>query len=219
VSHEGGLDFIVEGTGSTTCPCFPDVNLNVSIEKMAVASSLSVESMTLASLAAQWCEYFSSFIMSSHTSPHSFSASLTGTTVAIKKKKPRTILVSFKAPHAGEFRAVLKIYFRDKGRPDHEEFTVARELRGHATLPGGQASSGGSSDAVDGSENTMGSELEGTGIFVSHDCGLQFSVERPRSYETFATQIEFLVITKTSASPLVTVKAVEVYSSVNAADM
>jgi len=56
VSHEDGLDFIVEGTGTATCPCFPVVNLNVSIEKTAEVSSLSVESMTLASSTAQWCE-------------------------------------------------------------------------------------------------------------------------------------------------------------------
>jgi hypothetical protein len=66
VSHEDGLDFIVEGTGTATCPCFPDINLNVSIEKTAVVSCLSVESMTLASSTAQWCEYFSAFVMSFH---------------------------------------------------------------------------------------------------------------------------------------------------------
>jgi hypothetical protein len=95
---------------------------------------------------------------------------------------------------------------------------VARELRGYATLPGGPASSGGSFGAMDGSENTMGSELEGIGIFVSHDCGLQFSVERPRSYEPFATHTESLVITKTSASPVVAFKAVKIYSLDKAAD-
>jgi hypothetical protein len=113
---------------------------------------------------------------------------------------------------------MLKIHFSDKGRPSHEEFTVARELRGHATLPVGPASSGGSSGAVDESENTMKSELEGTGIFVSHDFGLQFSVERLQSYEPFATQTERLLITKTSASPLVSFKDVGIYSSDNAVD-
>lgn len=125
--------------------------------------------------------------------------------------------MSFKAPHAGAFRAVLKIHFSDKG-PSNEEFTVTRELRGHATLPVEPASSRGSSGAIDESDNTMGSELEGTGIFVSHDFGLQFSVERPRPYEPFATQTERLFITKTSASPLVSFKSVEIYSSDNAVD-
>ena len=136
----------------------------------------------------------------------------------VKKKKPRTIVVSFKAPHVGTFRAVLKIHFSDKGRPNHEEFTVARELRGHATLPVEPAGSGGSSGAVDESPNTVGSDLEGTGIFVSHDSGLQFSVKRPRSHEPFATQTEKLVITKTSASPLVSFKAVGIRSSDNPVD-
>ena len=56
VAHEGGLDFIVEGTGTATCPCFPAVDHNVSIEKTAKISSLSVESMTLVSPTWQWCE-------------------------------------------------------------------------------------------------------------------------------------------------------------------
>ena len=56
VSHEGGLDLIVEGTGPTTCPYFPIVNHNVSIKKTAEVSSISVESMTLASSTGQWCE-------------------------------------------------------------------------------------------------------------------------------------------------------------------
>lgn len=54
VSHENGLDFIVEGTGAATCPCFPVVNHNVSIEKKAELSSLSVESMSLVSSTGQW---------------------------------------------------------------------------------------------------------------------------------------------------------------------
>ena len=124
--------------------------------------------------------------------------------------------MSFKAPHAGTFRAVLKIHFSDKGRPGHEEFTVDRELRGHATLP--VEPGGGSSDGVDESENTMGSELEGTGIFVSHESGLQFSIERPRPHEPFATQTEKLVITKTSDSPLVSFKAARICPSDNAVD-
>ena len=56
VSHIDGLDLIVEGTGTTTHPCFPVVNHNISIEKTAEMSSLSVESMTLASSTGKWCE-------------------------------------------------------------------------------------------------------------------------------------------------------------------
>jgi hypothetical protein len=139
-------------------------------------------------------------------------------TGAIETKKPRTIIVSFKASHAGVFRAVLRIHFRDKGRHSDKEFIVGREIRGHVTLPGGSASSGGPSGAVDESDNTMGSEIEGTGIFVSHDSGLHFSLERTQSYEPLETQTERLVIIKTSASPLVSFKAVEIYSSDDAVD-
>jgi hypothetical protein len=64
----------------------------------------------------------------------------------------------------------------------------------------------------------MGSEIEGTGIFVSHDSGLHFSLERTQSYEPLETQTERLVIIKTSASPLVSFKAVEIYSSDDAVD-
>jgi hypothetical protein len=56
VSHEVGLDFVVEGMGTATCPCFPVVDHNISIEKIAEVSTLSVESMTLASSTVQWCE-------------------------------------------------------------------------------------------------------------------------------------------------------------------
>lgn len=44
---------------------------------------------------------------------------------------------------------------------------------------------------------------EGTGINVSHDFGLEFSVERPSSSEPFATQAKELIITKSSRSPSV----------------
>ena len=46
-------------------------------------------------------------------------------------------------------------------------------------------------------------EGEGTGIIVSHDFGLEFSVECPWSDEPFATQTKELVVTKSSKTPLV----------------
>jgi hypothetical protein len=46
-------------------------------------------------------------------------------------------------------------------------------------------------------------EGEGTGITVSHDFGLEFSVECPSSDEPFATQTKELIITKSSETPLV----------------
>jgi hypothetical protein len=62
VSHEDGLDFVVEGTGTATCPYFPVVDHNISIEKTAKVSTLSVESMTLASSTVQWCEQSSALL-------------------------------------------------------------------------------------------------------------------------------------------------------------
>ena len=56
VSAEGGLNFFVEGMGTVGSPFFPVMSRDISIEKTTVVSSLSVESMTLKSSPAQWCE-------------------------------------------------------------------------------------------------------------------------------------------------------------------
>ncbi len=56
VSAEEGLNFFVEGKGTVGSPSFPVMSRNISIEKTTVVSSLSVESMTLKSSPAQWCE-------------------------------------------------------------------------------------------------------------------------------------------------------------------
>jgi hypothetical protein len=91
----------------------------------------------------------------------------------------------------------LEITFSDKGRANDREFTVIRELRGRAILPGGFGDG-------EGTE-----EVGGTGITVSHESGLEFLVER--SDVLFPTQTRELVITKTSAMPLVSFKAAKVY--------
>jgi hypothetical protein len=70
--------------------------------------------------------------------------------------------------------------------------------RGRAILPGRPAING------DGLHNMEDMEDgEGTGINVSHDFGLEFSIERPSSSEPFATQAKELIITKSSRSPSV----------------
>jgi hypothetical protein len=92
----------------------------------------------------------------------------------------------------------LKITFSDRGRENDREFTVIRELHGRAILPGGLAISG---DVEEGG---------GTGITVSHESGLEFLVER--SDILFPMQTRELVITKTSAMPVVSFKAAKVSS-------
>lgn len=122
--------------------------------------------------------------------------------------------MTFNAPRAGTFHAVLKITLRDETWPKNQEFSVTRELRARAILAGGASSSGGPSNG-----NTTGSE--GNGIIVSHDFGLQFSVERSGSDEPFTTQAEGLaiVITKSSVNPLVSFKASRISSSDDSVDM
>ena len=115
--------------------------------------------------------------------------------------------MTFKAPRVGAFQGTLKITFKDKMRSD-EEFTVIRELRGRAILSEGSASSGSPSGMVE--DGTM--ESERAGFTVSHDLGLEFSVERSRLDEPFAMQIKELVIKKTSVLPLVSLKAARVCS-------
>lgn len=78
---------------------------------------------------------------------------------------------------------------------------MTRELRGRAILPGRPAING---DGPHDVEVLVDMEDgEGTGINVSHDFGLEFSVERPSSDEPFATQAKELIITKSSRTPLV----------------
>jgi hypothetical protein len=189
VSGEDGLDFNVKGLGSTECPCFPHVKHTISIEATTAVSSLSVESMSLIS---QWCECFGAPIENSHTSSRSFSASLVEPTSVIGQRMPCTILVAFAAPHCGTFHALLNINFSDKARPNNQEFTITRELRGHAIFPisGSPANDGDSPDTLE-----VTTEAEDAGIIVSPDPTLEFS---PPSHEPFTTQTKEFVITRSS---------------------
>ncbi|KAH9974671.1 hypothetical protein BGW80DRAFT_151531 [Lactifluus volemus] len=108
-------------------------------------------------------------------------------------------LVAFQAPRLGNFRAFLKITLVDKLRPDDQDFTVTRELRGRAILPGDQTSNGDTSETV----TAVRLGCEGTGITVSPEPVLEFLVERPQSDIPFATQTRKLVINKSSLQPLV----------------
>jgi hypothetical protein len=153
--------------------------------------------------------------------PGSFVARLLGQTLDVRKGSPRKIEVSFKAPRAGTFRGTLTITFRDKARRDEKftEFTVTRELRGRAILPGpasGQAKQPASrrgllleytpntvsqpiNDRVDDDARILVDEefldCGGTGISVSHADGLDFGiVERKRPNEPFATPSSLLTV-------------------------
>jgi hypothetical protein len=56
VSDEGGLDFVVEGTGSADNPSFRSISHSIVIEKTDVVSSLIVPSMKLRPSPNPWCE-------------------------------------------------------------------------------------------------------------------------------------------------------------------
>ncbi|KAH9988794.1 hypothetical protein BJV74DRAFT_460254 [Russula compacta] len=140
-----------------------------------------------------------------------FTVSMLGElTTVIKQKKPRKILVSFRPLHVGTFLATLRITFSDKTRPNNSEFTVIRELRGSAILPDDPATSPEPPQTVGEAEEDM-MESEDTGITVSDDLGLEFSVERSQSDESFPMQKKELVITKSSVKPLVSFKAGRVW--------
>ena len=113
----------------------------------------------------------------------------------VRKGKPRKIIVSFQAPHAGSFPVSLEIVFSDKTRQSDGEFVVLRELRGKATLPGSPASAG----------------SEGNAITVSHEYGLEFSLERARS-EQFSTQTLKLIVNKSTSNVMVSLEGVKVRS-------
>jgi hypothetical protein len=147
-------------------------------------------------------------LKTSYVSPRSFSASLLGTTAEIRKKKPRTILVSFNAPHAGAFHAILSINFNDKTRPHDSEFIIRRELRGRAVLP--------ASGGLDNNEDVPSlseemTENEDNGLIISPDFALEFSVESLRLNEQFPTQTKQLTITR-SSNTLVSFTTARIYS-------
>jgi hypothetical protein len=126
----------------------------------------------------------------------------------IQQNSPRKVVVTFKAHHAGIFHTSLNITFSDKTRPNSQEFTIVRQLRGCAILPGGPANSGGTPNTVE--ENTTWGE--GTGITVSPGFGLEFSVERSSPDEPFVQQTKELTITTSTVTPSGFFKNARVYS-------
>ena len=54
VSHEDGLDFVAEGTGTVADPTFPSINHTISIEAPSRLSHISVQSMKLAPSPSPW---------------------------------------------------------------------------------------------------------------------------------------------------------------------
>jgi hypothetical protein len=55
VSGEGGLDFSVEGSGTSENLLFPSTNHSISIERTNVSSCLSLQSVTLRPFLGSWC--------------------------------------------------------------------------------------------------------------------------------------------------------------------
>ena len=198
VSHEEGLNFVAEGTGTTAGYSFPSISHTISIENTSSQSNLSVTSMKLTTSPKQWCEWSGDRIqIISHVSPDSFSASLLRESVVTQQWAPRKIRVDFNAPHAGTFHAILKITFSDKARPNDQGWVVTRELRGRAILPAIGSSLGDDDDA---------------GITIFPYFALEFSVECPRSNELYAMQTKDLIITKALPSPSVSFMTATVYS-------
>ena len=106
----------------------------------------------------------------------------------LRKGKPRRIIVSFQAPHAGTFRMSLRLVFSDNTQSSGKEFVILRELRGRATLPVsrfGSAPPQGSfprSNRVDDHATISLEEVDalpdgqGTGISVSDADGVDFGI-------------------------------------------
>jgi hypothetical protein len=84
---------------------------------------------------------------------------------------------------------------------------VIRRLRGRAILPSSNSISDG--DTPSTVEHIKGSE--GTGIIVSHDFGLEFSVEYLQFDEHLPTQTKELIVTDSSTTPSFSFKAVRVH--------
>ncbi|KAI0263063.1 P-loop containing nucleoside triphosphate hydrolase protein [Gloeopeniophorella convolvens] len=185
VSHEDGLDFLVNGTSGPTGPVFPSASSIVVLEKIAMLSSLSVHSVE---------------ITTRDGSNTGFTASITGGTSVIRKGKPCRILVSFQAMSAGTFHASLNVSIKDKARPRDAEIVITRQLCARAIPPGGEV----------GSRNIPSSALERTsvgaeraGVTVSHDSGLNFTLSSARPNPPLLAQSAELTVTKSSHSAFV----------------
>ena len=127
----------------------------------------------------------------------------------IRQGTPRMIRVVFKAPHADAFHAVLRITFSDKTRPNDQEWTVTRFLRGHAILlpSDGPAGNGETPNITEESGHD-----EDHGITLFPYFALEFSAEYRQSDGSFTTQTKNLVMTKTPTTPLISFTAAAVYS-------
>ncbi|KAN0127189.1 hypothetical protein V8E53_014995 [Lactarius tabidus] len=201
VSHESGLDFEVEGTEITGQPPFPSVDLAILIKKTEVVSSLSISAVKL--------------LLSPGTPKSCFSVSVSG--AVVQRKKPRRILVSFRAPQAGTFRVSLRIVFSDNTRPSGKEFTVSRELRGRATLPSSHAGRAQPREAFSRSnqvddhaapsqeEEDVLLDNQDTGISVSHEDGVDLDpVKRNGLNGPFDTSLSSVTINHANGFPPVT---------------
>jgi hypothetical protein len=211
VSDEDGLDFVAEGTGTAANPKFPSFSRTIVIKKTDLVSNLTVQSMKLTPSPNPWYKLVWLLYSGSHVFPDSFVARLLGKTNEVQKGTARKIEMTFKARRGGTFHGVLSITFRDEIQSDQEftvtQFTVTRELHGRAILIG-QPSSPEPSNKAEGDVMKSGRDC----VTVSHDPGIEFSVERSRVDEPFANQTKELVITKTSDIPLVSLKVIRVRS-------
>lgn len=219
ISHEGGLDFVVEGTEVARRISFPPVDLAILIKKTEVVSSLSISAVQLfisPGTPKSWCSlYLQAQFENSHVLSDSFKVFVSKGIVW--QIKPRRILMSFRAPYAGTFRASLRIAFSDNTRPNAQEFTVSRELCGRATLPSRRIASvhpqkvfprsNRMNDHADLSTEEADPFLDsqGTGISVSNEDGVKFSiVKRDGLTGSFNTSSSSVTITHAKDSPAVT---------------
>ncbi|KAH9038479.1 P-loop containing nucleoside triphosphate hydrolase protein [Lactarius pseudohatsudake] len=115
VSHEGGLDFVVEGTEVARGAFFPPANLAIDIEKTEVLSSLSVAvKLFPASGTPESCQ-------------SSFRATFEGDSLTIRPGTERTVQIEFIPEFEGRFEATLQLIFSQRQQLGH--FAVSRRLR------------------------------------------------------------------------------------------
>ncbi|KAF8267997.1 P-loop containing nucleoside triphosphate hydrolase protein [Lactarius quietus] len=174
VSHENGLDFVVEGAEDAGQPSFSPVDHVIIVEKTQVLSILSISEVRL--------------LRPTGTPASCFNVSWSWETSVVRQKKSRRIFVSFQAPHAGTFRVSLHLVFCDNSQPSGEEFVIVRKLRGSASLPVShvgsahpQVSSPGRDRVNDHAapfpeEEDVLPDSDGTGISVSDEDGVDFGI-------------------------------------------
>ncbi|KAI0290989.1 P-loop containing nucleoside triphosphate hydrolase protein [Russula brevipes] len=202
VSHDSGLEFLVERESSWSGELFPTQTKELVITKSSPQPFVFFKGARVCSQGGSVTSWFS--------------AQIEGDSKWIKQNRPRRVNVWFAPQNEGLYEATLELTFCIKHKAD---FVIKRALCGWAKpstgVQGRQIESGGNSGsqstndftdehaAVSVDEEEL-LDSDGTGISVSHGDALDFGiVERKRANGPFATPSSLLTVELADGFPAV----------------